>query len=414
MADRDSAAQAAIDTRAWFQVIARDVATAARTGVLRTRRGEVATPAFMPVGTQAAVKSVTPEEVRRTGADILLANTYHLMLRPGVDVIRSAGGIQRFMAWDGPILTDSGGFQVFSLAQRRDVREAGVRFRSHLDGSAWELTPEAAVDLQLGFGSDVIMPLDDVVGFGSTPADQHAAMERTHRWLERTVRHVQHTREVTGESSPRLFGIAQGGFTTGQRTASAGVVSGVPVDGYAIGGLSVGEPKPMMAELIAATIEGFADDRPRYLMGVGSPEDLWSGVAAGVDMFDCVHPTRVARRGGLFTREGRVNITASRFRAVFAPIEEGCDCETCRTFTVAYLHHLFRSRELLAYRLASIHNLRFVQREMARMRAAIRDGSFASELRAFLGRYQSADREAAELQRSRLRAGASGTREPWR
>jgi len=398
----------------WFELTARDGKTAARAGVLRTRHGSVVTPAFMPVGTQASVKSLTPDEVRRTGAEILLVNTYHLMLRPGVDLIKAADGVQRFMSWDGPILTDSGGFQVFSLAHRRDVREVGVRFRSHLDGSSWQLTPESAIDLQLAFGSDIIMPLDDVVGYQSTADEQRAAMELTHRWLARTVEHVRHVRQAIHGAEPRLFGIAQGGFTPHGRAISAHVVAEAPVDGCAIGGLSVGEPKPLMSELLTASIEYLPDDRPRYLMGVGSPEDLWTAVALGVDMFDCVHPTRVARRGGLFTRRGRVNITASRFRAAFTPVEEDCDCDTCRTFSVAYLHHLFRSRELLAYRLASIHNLRFVQREMARMRTAIQEGTFGSAMSAFLDGYQAADREAAELQRYRRQARTGSRGEaPW-
>ncbi|HET9014367.1 MAG TPA: tRNA guanosine(34) transglycosylase Tgt [Thermomicrobiaceae bacterium] len=403
MADGDSGSEPAHDCLSCFTIDASDIETRARAGTLRTRRGAVATPAFMPVGTQAAVKALSPDEVRATGAEILLANTYHLMLRPGIDIVRAAGGLHEFMAWDGPILTDSGGFQVYSLAERHDVSEAGVRFRSHLDGSTWDLSPESSLGLQLGFGSDVIMPLDDVVGYPSTPDEQERATSRTHRWLARTVRRFQQFEEQSDGARPLLFGIAQGGFSPQERRASVRFVAEQPVDGLAIGGLSVGEPKELMQELLGASVEPAPADRPRYMMGVGSPEDLWAGVAAGVDLFDCVHPTRVARRGGLFTRAGRVNITASRFRSEFRPIEDDCDCATCRTFTIAYLHHLFHARELLAYRLASIHNLRFVQREMARMRNGIRAGTFASDMRAFLGGYHTADRDAAELQRSRLR-----------
>ncbi|WP_294083943.1 tRNA guanosine(34) transglycosylase Tgt [Sphaerobacter sp.] len=387
-----------------FEILAADPATRARVGILRTRRGDVRTPAFMPVGTQASVKSLTPDEVRATGTDIILANTYHLMLRPGVAVLEAAGGVQRFMAWDGPVLTDSGGFQVFSLAQRREVREEGVTFRSHLDGSRWELTPESAIDLQLGFGSDIIMPLDELVGYGSDDAAQAAAMERTHRWLLRAIeRFAARQADVAPASRPMLFGIAQGGFDPDRRRESASFLRDLPLDGSAIGGLSVGEPKEVMAEMLDASVDGLPPERPRYLMGVGSPEDLWRGVAAGVDMFDCVHPTRVARRGALFTPDGRIDVTASRFRTHFGPVDETCTCPTCTTFSAAYLHHLFRARELLAYRLGTIHNLWFIQREMARIRDAIARGTFAEEMRAFLDRYRPADSAAAALQRQRHR-----------
>lgn len=385
-----------------FQILATDPASRARTGVLRTRRGNVRTPAFMPVGTQATVKALTPDEVRASGTDIILANTYHLMLRPGLAVLEAAGGLQRFMAWDGPILTDSGGFQVFSLAQRREVREAGVTFRSHIDGSRWELTPESAIDLQVGFGSDIIMPLDELVGYGSDDAAQEAAMARTHRWLRRAVqRFAERTADSEPGGRPLLFGIAQGGFDLARRRESAAFLGDLPLDGSAIGGLSVGEPKEVMAEMLDASVDGLPPDRPRYLMGVGSPEDLWRGVAAGVDMFDCVHPTRVARRGALFTPDGRVDVTSPRFRTDFGPIDPTCGCPTCATFSAAYLHHLFRARELLAARLGTIHNLWFVQREMRRMREAIADGTFVDAMRAFLDRYRPADCAAAAVQRRR-------------
>jgi queuine tRNA-ribosyltransferase len=360
-------------------------------------------PAFMPVGTQASVKSLSPEEVERTGTEILLANTYHLMLRPGVDVIRGAGGLHRFMSWAGPILTDSGGFQVYSLAHRRKVDEAGVEFRSHLDGSRHRLDPERAIDLQLGFGSDVIMPLDDVVGYGTDVDEQRAAMARTHRWLRRAISHFGSQPEVTSDSHdrPLLFGIAQGGFNRQHRRESAALVGESAVDGCAIGGLSVGEPKELMSDMLAESIAGLPQDRPRYLMGVGSPEDLWQCVALGVDMFDCVHPTRVARRGALFTPQGRVNVTAAKYRREFGPIDPSCDCETCRGYSAAYLHHLFRARELLAYRLGSIHNLRFMQRQMALIRRSIESGSFQDDMRAFLDRYQIADLETARVQKQK-------------
>lgn len=384
-----------------FRVQAQDHVTRARRGVLVTRRGEVQTPAFMPVGTQASVKSLTPGEVRATGTEIILANTYHLMLRPGVDLIRAAGGLHRFMGWDGPILTDSGGFQVFSLAARRTVDESGVSFRSHLDGSAWHVTPEMAIDLQIGLGSDVLMPLDEVVGFGAAVEAQRAAMERTHRWLTRAVDRFAIEVVSAAERAPLLFGIAQGGFLAGSRRQSAAFVAAQPVDGSAIGGLSVGEPKALMDEMLGESIAELPQGRPRYLMGVGSPEDLWRGVAAGVDMFDCVHPTRVARRGALFTADGRVNVTASRFQQAFGPVDRECDCPVCATYSAAYLNHLFRAKELLAYRLASIHNVRFVQRQMERIRCAIERGTFSQEMLAFLDRYQTADHIAAAAQRRR-------------
>jgi queuine tRNA-ribosyltransferase len=383
-----------------FHLLAVDGSTSARRAELTTRRGTVQLPAFMPVGTQATVKSLSPEEVRRTGAEILLANTYHLMLRPGADIIEQAGGLHQFMAWQGPILTDSGGFQIFSLAHRRKVTEQGVAFRSHIDGSTHELTPERAIELQLSIGSDIIMPLDDVAGYDSDARTQRLAMERTHRWLDRAVNYWQQSEErLRQQNSPLLFGIAQGGFDRSSRRESAAFVAASVVDGCAIGGLSVGESKGVMAEMLEESISELPADRPRYLMGVGSPEDLWNCVALGVDMFDCVHPTRVARRGGLFTLDGRVNVTNARFQRRFEPIESTCDCETCETYTSAYLHHLFRTRELLGYRLATIHNLHFMQRQMELIRSSIEDGNFESVMRAFLDRYHVADADAAREQR---------------
>jgi len=383
-----------------FRLFSVDGLTNARRAELATRRGTVQLPAFMPVGTQATVKSLSPAEVRRTGAEIVLANTYHLMLRPGVDVIREAGGLHQFMAWSGPILTDSGGFQVFSLAHRRVVTERGVAFRSHIDGSTHELTPERSIELQRGFDSDIVMPLDEVAGFDSDAQTQRLAMERTHRWLDRAIARWQLDESQHGKMGrPLLFGIAQGGFDQSSRRESAAFVAASSVDGCAVGGLSVGESKDLMAEMLAESISELPTDRPRYLMGVGSPEDLWQCVALGVDMFDCVHPTRVARRGGLFTLDGRVNVTGARFQRAFEPVDPTCDCETCTTYTAAYLHHLFRTRELLGYRLASIHNLRFVQRQMELIRSSISDGSFARAKVEFLSRYRLADASVAQEQR---------------
>lgn len=355
----------------------------------------------MPVGTQASVKALSPDDVLATGAKILLANTYHLMLRPGADVLNVVGGLHQFMSWPGAILTDSGGFQVFSLSHRRKVTEHGVTFRSHIDGSQRDMTPESVIDLQLTFGSDIIMPLDELVGFDSTEEQQRHAQEQTHRWLERAVDHFADRVRDSAGAPPYLFGIAQGGFVAALRQESAERIATTEVDGYAIGGLSVGEPKEIMAEMLDASISRLPESGPRYLMGVGSPEDLWLGVAAGVDMFDCVHPTRVARRGALFTLDGRVNITRTRYAQQTGPLDPDCDCYACQHFSAAYLHHLFRTQELLAYRLGSIHNLRFVQRQMEAMQTAIQSGTFYHCMIQFLERYQPADLERAALERQR-------------
>lgn len=375
----------------------------ARVGELSLMRGSVQTPAFMPVGTQASVKSLDPDDLNQIGAEIVLANTYHLMLRPGAELIARLGGVSRFMRWDRPVLTDSGGFQVFSLAANRELSEEGVTFKSHLDGSSHALSPERAVHLQHLFGSDIVMALDVCAGFDTSNTEQIDAMLLTHRWLPRNLAAFS---ELVDRSEPQrqlLFGISQGGFDIQRRAESSREISTSDVDGLAIGGLSVGEPKEIMAEMLDASISGLDWNRPRYLMGVGSPEDLWNGVAAGVDMFDCVLPTRVARRGAIYTPDGRVNITNNRFRELDAPIDETCDCYACTTFSAAYLHHLFRTRELLGYRLASIHNLRFLMRSMDEMRAAITAGTFESARATFLDRYQPADQQVAHEQRMKYR-----------
>jgi queuine tRNA-ribosyltransferase len=354
----------------------------------------------MPVGTQAAVKSLTPDEVRATGCDIVLANTYHLMLRPGVEVIRAAGGLHAFMSWMNPILTDSGGFQIYSLAGLRDISEEGVRFRSHIDGTPHELTPEKALTLQFAFGSDIAMPLDDVAGYGDEPGRQRVAAERTHRWLVRAIDVFEGSFDQDDLQRPLLFGIVQGGFDVDVRRWSAAFVGSQPVDGCAIGGLSVGEPKSLLFSLLEEIAALLPDGKPRYLMGVGSPEDLWRAVESGIDLFDSVHPTRVARHGALYTLDGRVDITSRRYRLHFKAIDETCDCFTCSQFTAAYLGHLFRAGELLAHRLATIHNLRFIQRQMERIRQSIAAGRFCAERDAFLARYRPADEDAAVRQRS--------------
>jgi len=382
----------------------------ARAGTLRLPRGEVLTPAFMPVGTQATVKSLDPDDLRAVGAQIVLANTYHLMLRPGADLIERLGGVSHFMRWEGPVLTDSGGYQVFSLAANRRLSEAGVTFHSHHDGSRHELSPERAMQLQVQFGSDITMALDVCVGYGASEREQIQAMRLTHSWLPRNIAAFERLC-TQGDHRGVLYGICQGGFDGARRQESAAFLAQTDVTGCAIGGLSVGEPKEVMAEMLDASIGELPSERPRYLMGVGSPEDLWNGVAAGVDMFDCVLPTRVARRGALFTPAGRVSVSAARYRELDAPIEARCDCYTCSTFSVAYLNHLFRAKELLGYRLASIHNLRFIQRQMETMRAAILSGTFAEARANFLSSYQAADQHVAAEQRARFRErrGATST-----
>lgn len=374
----------------------------ARAGRLSLSRGEVLTPVFMPVGTQATVKSLDPADLRAIGARIVLANTYHLMLRPGADVIERLGGVSRFMRWDGPVLTDSGGFQVFSLAANRRLSDQGVTFQSHLDGSRHVLSPERAIQLQVQFGSDIAMALDVCVGYGATEREQSDAMRLTHDWLPRNIAEFERLGDRRVHKR-MLFGICQGGFDPSRRTESAGFVAESNVAGCAIGGLSVGEPKEVMAEMLDASVAPLPRRKPRYLMGVGSPEDLWNGVAAGIDMFDCVLPTRVARRGALYTPEGRVSITAGRYRDRDEAVDPACDCMTCRTFSVAYLHHLFRAKELLGYRLASIHNLRFMHRQMETVRESILSGAFAEARSRFLSTYQTADQQVAAEQRARFR-----------
>lgn len=373
-----------------FEILDTDPLSAARRGRLQTPHGPVETPVFMPVGTQATVKTLDSAEVASLGFQIILANTYHLMLRPGVDLLIEAGGVRNFMRWPNALLTDSGGFQIFSLAQQAKVREEGVSFRSHIDGSPWKLTPEEAVRLQLGYGSTIMMPLDHLVGLPAERKSIHDALHRTHRWLDRAI--TAHLEAEGNERGSALFGIVQGGMEPDFRVESAQYIAQADVAGCAIGGLSVGEPKPVMAEMLEAVEPHLPVGKPRYLMGVGSPEDLWMGVERGVDMFDCVLPTRLARNGALFTPEGRINIKQARFKHHHRPLFEGCDCPTCANYDASYIHHLFRAQELLALRLATLHNLRFLAREMETIRAAIETGTFATAKREFDASYVPAGR----------------------
>jgi queuine tRNA-ribosyltransferase len=345
----------------------------ARRGRLQTAHGVIDTPAFMPVGTQATVKALTPEEVRDLGAQVLLANTYHLALRPGADRIARLGGLHRFMGWDGAILTDSGGFQVFSLDHLVKVSDDGAIFRSHLDGSEQRFTPESVMTIQRELGSDIAMAFDQPVSWPATDATARIAMERTHRWAARCLE---------GEAAPDQlrFGIVQGGFDDALRRESAGVLGQLPFDGFGIGGLSLGEPKAITYRLLSLQTAILPRDRPRYLMGVGTPADLVEAIARGVDMFDCVLPTRIARNGSILTRGGRINLRNRRYIEDTGPPDEGCDCYTCQRFSRAYLRHLFMAGEILGHRLASIHNLRMLVRLVGDIRTSIGGGGLGQAI----------------------------------
>jgi queuine tRNA-ribosyltransferase len=359
----------------------------ARLGTLLTPHGSVETPQFMPVGTQATVKSLTPGDLRAAGAQLILGNTYHLSLRPGAERIARLGGLHRFMAWDGPILTDSGGFQVFSLAHLRRVDDDGVTFASHLDGSSQRLTPERSMQIQELLGSDIAMAFDQLVDPALPAPEVAAAMERTHRWAERCL--IAHDRP-----DQALFGIIQGGVDEALRRRSSAEIAALPFDGLAVGGLSVGESKAEMAATLDVVADTLGDDpRVRYLMGVGSPLDFFTAVERGIDLFDCVLPTRVARNGQVWTREGRLNLRNARFLDDADPLDAECACETCRDYSRAYLAHLFRAQELLAYRLASVHNLTYTLDLMRRIRAALTDGSFAALRDLVAGQYQRTNRD---------------------
>ncbi len=353
----------------------------ARLGQLTTPHGTIDTPAFMPVGTRASVKSLTPGDLRTVGAQVILANTYHLSLRPGHDRIARLGGLHRFMSWDGPILTDSGGFQVFSLAHLGTVDEDGVTFASHLDGSTQRLTPERAVAIQEALGSDIAMAFDQLID-ATAPRDEiAAAMERTHRWAARCI-------EARSRESQALFGIVQGGVVPELRRQSVAAITAMPFDGIAVGGLSVGETKQEMRDSLDATADALGDDpRVRYLMGVGAPPDFFTAVVRGIDLFDCVLPTRVARNGQFWTTDGKLNLRNAVHLDDPGAIDPDCPCETCRDYSRAYLAHLFRARELLAYRLASVHNLTYTLRLMRSIRGALADGSFASLRDAVAAKY---------------------------
>ena len=363
-----------------YELIKQDPATGARAGIIHTPHGSFPTPIFMPVGTQASVKGVSPEELHDMGAGIILSNTYHLFLRPGSALVREAGGLHKFMNWDGAILTDSGGFQVFSLGDLRKITEEGVTFRSHIDGSKKFLSPEVSMKVQMDLGSDIVMAFDECIPY---PADYDYAKAST----ARTTRWAQRCKEVMTSPHQGLFGIVQGGMYKDLRTRSVNELVEMDFPGYAVGGLSVGEPKELMYEMLDHTVGQLPKDKPRYLMGVGTPDCLVEGVMHGIDMFDCVFPTRVARNGTAMTWNGRMVMKNAEFTSDFRPLEEDCDCYACRNFSRAYIRHLVRANEIFGLRLLSLHNLRFLQRFMHEMRQSIIEERFGEFRRNFLDNY---------------------------
>jgi queuine tRNA-ribosyltransferase len=368
-----------------FEITSTDPSTPARRGRLTLPKTQtvVETPVFMPVGTNGTVKAMTQEEVGELGFRLILGNTYHLYLRPGHELIRRAGGLHKFIAWDGAMLTDSGGYQVFSLQDLRKITDAGVKFKSHLDGSEHVFSPERSIEVQHALGSDIVMAFDECPPYPSTYDATRDATERTHRWLERCV--AYHKEQNTNQL---LFGIAQGGTYEDLRRASAQFVASQDVPGLAIGGVSVGEPVEYMLAAVSWAVPELPPDRPRYLMGVGMPEDILQAVGQGIDMFDCVLPTRLGRNGTLFTRRGRVNIKGSRYADEFGPVDPECDCAVCRRHSAAYLRHLYKCNEILGSRLATYHNLAHYAWLMREIRAAIERGDYARFMAEMLARYR--------------------------
>jgi queuine tRNA-ribosyltransferase len=359
----------------------------ARNGVIRFRRGDVRTPAFMPVGTYGTVKSVTPEEVAADGADIILGNTFHLMLRPGPGVIRKHGGLHEFMNWNGPILTDSGGFQVFSLAAMRKLSEEGVRFRSPVNGDEVFLTPERSIEVQHDLNSDVTMIFDDCTPYPASESETRESMELSLRWADRCRRRFDELKNEEPERGEALFGIVQGGVYDDLRAESLDALNGIGFDGYAIGGLAVGEPEAERLAVLDALMPQMPDGRPRYLMGVGTPVDIAEAVQRGVDMFDCVIPTRHARNGQLFTSRGIVKFRHARYADDTSPPDPECSCYTCSHYSLAYLRHLEKCGEILGPRLATLHNLHYYQQRMADLREAITTGQVADQVSRLRGIY---------------------------
>ena len=364
-----------------YELIKEDPRTRARRGRLHTPHGTIETPVFMPVGTAGTVKAMLPEEVKSLGAEIILSNTYHLYLRPGHDIVREAGGLHKFMNWDRPILTDSGGFQVFSLGAMRKISEEGVKFRSHIDGSSHMLTPEKSIEVQNALGSDIMMAFDECAPYPADYSYVKNSLERTTRWLRRCKEAHKDTERQS------LFGIMQGGMYKDLRYQSAMEIVELDLPGYAIGGLSVGEPRELMYEVLDYATDYLPKDKPRYVMGVGTPDHLFEGVERGVDMFDCVLPTRLARNGSAMTSHGKVNIKNARFELDFTPLDHECDCYVCRNYSRAYLRHLFKANEILSSMLLSYHNLHFLVHTMQNIREAIEQDRFTEYKREFYMKY---------------------------
>ena len=366
-----------------YELIKKDSKTGARAGILHTPHGSFPTPMFMPVGTQASVKGVSPDELKDLGAGVILANTYHLFLRPGLELIREAGGLHNFMRWDGAILTDSGGFQVFSLGELRKITEEGAEFRSHLDGAKKFLSPEVSMDVQKALGSDIVMAFDECIPYGADFAYSRKSTERTTRWAERCRKAFPDT------DKQGLFGIVQGGMYENLRQKSARDLVAMDFCGYAVGGLSVGEPPELMREMLSVSTSLLPEDKPRYLMGVGTPDFIVDSVGRGIDMFDCVYPTRVARNGMAMTHFGRLVMKNAAYTRDFSVIEDGCECYACRNgFTRSYIRHLVRAEEIFGLRLLSLHNLYFLQKFMREIREAILADSFAEFAAAFSENYK--------------------------
>ena len=371
-----------------FEILHKEASTKARRGRITTHHGVIETPIFMPVGTQATVKAMKPESVKDTGAQIILANTYHLMLRPGSDIVREAGGLHRFMNWDKPILTDSGGYQVFSLGAMRKITEEGVKFASHIDGSRHMLSPEKSMEVQNDLGSDIIMAFDECAPSDASREYIEKSQARTTRWLERCIEAHKNP------DIQALFGIMQGGFFKDLREESAREIVKFDLPGYAIGGISVGEPKEDYVGVLEYAPDLLPEDKPRYVMGIGTPDYIFEAVEHGVDMFDCVEPTRIARHGMAMTSHGRLSIKNAKFERDFGPLDPECDCYTCRHYSRAYLRHLFKAGETMSHMLLSEHNLRFLSRLSENIRKSIEEDCFKEYKKDFYSRYYGDNEEA--------------------
>lgn len=370
-----------------FKLIHQDNNSKARLGRLTTAHGQIDTPCFMPVGTQGTVKAISPLELKESGASIILSNAYHLFLRPGMQVIKKAGGLHRFMSWQGPILTDSGGYQVFSLALLRKISDNGVEFQSHIDGMKHIFTPEDVVHIQQDFGSDIMMPLDECAHYPCSRDHALVAMNRTVDWAKRSKEARSHDLGSGPTANQLLFGIVQGATYEDLRKECTQRLTGLDFDGYAVGGVSVGEPKNLSYNIIDFTADLLPQDKPRYVMGVGVPEDIINGVGSGVDMFDCVVPTRYGRNGTAFTSSGKLTIRNSPYIEDFTPLDKECDCYACKNFSRAYLRHLFNTEEMLGMRLVSLHNIHFYLKLMRGVRDAVTQDRFTEFKKEFLNKY---------------------------